>query len=133
MSLMLLLTDVKKNRAFCMWMGRPSAALATKHRGVLLFGEDSRLGWSPLSSSMHLERAAIIVTCSSVGVMHTGLNTCLVGMLKVLRLSGTCSSQKALRLLLTCLRGGALLEGEGDRCGAIMEKARWNDDEMGAA
>jgi hypothetical protein len=95
MSTMLLQTDVKKKRVFCMWMGKPSAARATKQRGMLLFGEDSRLGWSARSSSMHLDREAIIVTCSSVGVMQTGLNTSLIGMLKVLRLSGTCSSQNS--------------------------------------
>ena len=100
MSTMLLLTDVKKNRAFCMWIGKPSAARATKHRGTLLFGEESRLGWSSRKSSMHLDRAAIIVTCASVGDMQIGLNTSLIEMLKVLRLAGTYSSQKARKLRL---------------------------------
>jgi len=125
---MLLLTDVKKNRAFCMWIGRPSAARATKHRGMLLLGDASRLGWSSRSSSMHLDRAAMDSTCSSVGVMHTGLYTFRIGMLNVFRLSGTCSSQKARRLwrgrpLAVLDRGDG---GPGDAWGRTLGNARWN-------
>jgi hypothetical protein len=44
---------------------------------------------------MHLDLAAIIPICSLVGVMQTGENTLSMGILKVLRLDGTCSSQNS--------------------------------------